>query len=180
MNEDTAQLRIPNEAVRLCLTQAIEYFFTDKNPYFADAGRKLMQNFLLGRGFAANNLFTGILMRYVSVHDTPAESFSHDLLFNLLSSAQSQPIESSHEAKDGCSVIRFFDKASDTAVIIKLTEASSPAELSDTAHSAVAHIHKRRCYSDFRTRGVSHIRLYGIACCGKFCRTIMETLSEEP
>ena len=181
LNEGTAQLRIPNEAVRLCFTQTIEHFFSSRNPDFVNVGRELMQSFVLGKGAVANSIFTGMLMRYAVVHNTASESsLSRDLLLDLLTSARSQPIASHQEADNGCFDIRFAYEATDTAVIIELRESPSPAELSTTAHKAVSHIHERRHYADFQAGGISHIRLYGIACCGKYCRTVMETLSEKP
>ena len=62
----------------------------------------------------------------------------------------------------------------------ELKQTKYPTELSAAAKEAVAQIHARHYYADFLDSGISHIRLYGIACCGKYCRTVKETLSEEP
>ena len=179
-SDGSCLLRIPNEEVRLCFTREIEAFFSDQGQDYVNTGRELMQKFILGKGAAANSIFADILMRNISVRDTGSESFYHGLLLGLLSSARSQPIESNRESGDGYFDIRFYDKASDTAVLIELKQTKYPTELSAAAKEAVAQIHARHYYADFLDSGISHIRLYGIACCGKYCRTVKETLSEEP
>lgn len=173
---DVALLRIPNEEVRTCFEREIDIFFSKKNDNYINIGRQLAHELVHGKGAAANDVLADILMRNASIRDTGSEAFYHGIVLGLLSSALQSPIQSNQEGGDGYYDIRFLDKKEDTAVIIELKKTNSPSQLTSAAKSAVAQIHKRRYYADYLTGNVGRIQLYGIACCGKYCCTVMETM----
>ncbi len=170
------KLCIPNNEIRDCFERQIAAYFSDQSDDYVNVGRSLAKSLSEGNGASANDLLQNFLTRSISVRDTGAESFYHGTVLGLLGSALRRNLKSNAEAGDGYSDIQFMDNATNTAVILELKKTETAASLEATAAQALKQIHDRRYYAEYIDAGVGKVQIYGIAFCGKQCRSTKETI----
>ena len=171
-------LAIPNMEIRNIFVNQIMAMF--KSDIAGDGERVGAFCDALESGNAAEveKLLAEYLNKTVSVRDTFArkpvkENFYHGLLLGILGYKNSWYIKSNKEAGDGYSDIFIRTEEKNTGMILEVKYAEA-AQLDAACRMALKQIDDREYARALREDGCRTIYKYGIACCRKWCRVLME------
>ena len=171
-------LAIPNMEIRNIFVNQIMAMF--KSDIAGDGERVGAFCDALESGNAAEveKLLAEYLNKTVSVRDTFArkpvkENFYHGLLLGILGYKNSWYIKSNKEAGDGYSDIFIRTEEKDTGMILEVKYAEA-AQLDAACRKALKQIGDRGYARALQDDGCRTIYKYGIACCRKWCRVLME------
>lgn len=131
-----------------------------------------------GNAAEVEKLLAEYLNKTVSVRDTFArkpvkENFYHGLLLGILGYKNGWYIKSNKEAGDGYSDIFIRTEEKDTGMIVEVKYAEA-AQLDAACRKALKQIGDRGYARALKDDGCRTIYKYGIACCRKWCRVLME------
>ena len=171
-------LAIPNMEIRNIFVNQIMAMF--KSDIAGDGERVGAFCDALESGNAAEveKLLAEYLNKTVSVRDTFArkpvkENFYHGLLLGILGYKNSWYIKSNKEAGDGYSDIFIRTEEKNTGMILEVKYAEA-AQLDAACRMALKQIDDKEYARALREDGCRTIYKYGIACCRKWCRVLME------
>ena len=171
-------LAIPNMEIRNIFVNQIMAMF--KSDIAGDGERVGAFCDALESGNAAEieKLLAEYLNKTVSVRDTFArkpvkENFYHGLLLGILGYKNSWYVKSNKEAGDGYSDIFIRTEEKNTGMILEVKYAEA-AQLDAACRMALKQIDDREYARALREDGCRTIYKYGIACCRKWCRVLME------
>ena len=171
-------LAIPNMEIRNIFVNQIMAMF--KSDIAGDGERVGAFCDALESGNAAEveKLLAEYLNKTVSVRDTFArkpvkENFYHGLLLGILGYKNGWYIKSNKEAGDGYSDIFIRTEEKNTGMILEVKYAEA-AQLDAACRMALKQIDDRKYARALREDGCRTIYKYGIACCRKWCRVLME------
>ena len=171
-------LAIPNMEIRNIFVNQIMAMF--KSDIAGDGERVGAFCDALESGNAAEveKLLAEYLNKTVSVRDTFArkpvkENFYHGLLLGILGYKNSWYIKSNKEAGDGYSDIFIRTEEKNTGMILEVKYAEA-AQLDAACRMALKQIGDRGYARALQDDGCRTIYKYGIACCRKWCRVLME------
>ena len=171
-------LAIPNMEIRNIFVNQIMTMF--KSDIAGDGERVGAFRDALESGNAAEieKLLAEYLNKTVSVRDTFArkpvkENFYHGLLLGILGYKNGWYIKSNKEAGDGYSDIFVRTEEKNTGMILEVKYAEA-AQLDAACRMALKQIDDREYARALREDGCRTIYKYGIACCRKWCRVLME------
>ena len=171
-------LAIPNMEIRNIFVNQIMAMF--KSDIAGDGERVGAFCDALESGNAAEveKLLAEYLNKTVSVRDTFArkpvkENFYHGLLLGILGYKNGWYIKSNKEAGDGYSDIFIRTEEKDTGMILEVKYAEA-AQLDAACRKALKQIGDRGYARALQDDGCRTIYKYGIACCRKWCRVLME------
>ena len=171
-------LAIPNMEIRNIFVNQIMAMF--KSDIAGDGERVGAFCDALESGNAAEveKLLAEYLNKTVSVRDTFArkpvkENFYHGLLLGILGYKNSWYIKSNKEAGDGYSDIFIRTEEKNTGMILEVKYAEA-AQLDAACRMALKQIDDKEYARTLREDGCRTIYKYGIACCRKWCRVLME------
>ena len=171
-------LTIPNREIRNIVTTHLLKLF--KNDVKKD-GEKINQfcNALLqGKSEIVEQIFTEYMRKTISVRDTfvrkaTKENFYHGILLGILSFKENWLVVSNRESGDGFSDILIQIEDEDVGIVIEV-KYTEDGNLELDCKKALKQIGDKRYAQAFEQEGVSKILKYGIACCKKKCRVMME------
>ena len=171
-------LAIPNMEIRNIFVNQIMAMF--KSDIAGDGERVGAFCDVLESGNAAEveKLLAEYLNKTVSVRDTFArkpvkENFYHGLLLGILGYKNGWYIKSNKEAGDGYSDIFIRTEEKNTGMILEVKYAEA-AQLDAACRKALKQIGDRGYARALKDDGCRTIYKYGIACCRKWCRVLME------
>ena len=170
-------LAIPNREIRNIFTDQILALFKE------DAGRdgERLKAFCAalaeGKPREVERLLAGYLEKTVSIRDTfvkkpTKENFYHGLLLGILGYKEGWTVTSNREAGDGFSDIMIRMDEGNTGIIIEVKYAEENPEAA--CRRALEQIQEKGYAQGMRSEGIQTILKYGIACCRKACRVLME------
>ena len=170
-------LAIPNREIRNIFTDQILALFKE------DAGRdgERLKAFCAalaeGKPQEVERLLAGYLEKTVSIRDTfvkkpTKENFYHGLLLGILGYKEGWTVTSNREAGDGFSDIMIRMDEGNTGIIIEVKYAEENPEAA--CRRALEQIQEKGYAQGMRSEGIQTILKYGIACCRKTCRVLME------
>ena len=170
-------LAIPNREIRNIFTDQILALFKE------DAGRdgERLKAFCAalaeGKPQEVERLFARYLEKTVSIRDTfvkkpTKENFYHGLLLGILGYKEGWTVTSNREAGDGFSDIMIRMDEGNTGIIIEVKYAEENPEAA--CRRALEQIQEKGYAQGMRSEGIQTILKYGIACCRKTCRVLME------
>ena len=170
-------LAIPNREIRNIFTDQILALFKE------DAGRdgERLKAFCAalaeGKPREVERLLAGYLEKTVSIRDTfvkkpTKENFYHGLLLGILGYKEGWTVTSNREAGDGFSDIMIRMDEGNTGIIIEVKYAEENPE--GICRRALEQIQEKGYAQGMRSEGIQTILKYGIACCRKTCRVLME------
>ena len=170
-------LAIPNREIRNIFTDQILALFKE------DAGRdgERLKAFCAalaeGKPREVERLLAGYLEKTVSIRDTfvkkpTKENFYHGLLLGILGYKEGWTVTSNREAGDGFSDIMIRMDEGNTGIIIEVKYAEENPEAA--CRRALEQIQEKGYAQGMRSEGIQTILKYGIACCRKTCRVLME------
>ena len=170
-------LAIPNREIRNIFTDQILALFKE------DAGRdgERLKAFCAalaeGKPREVERLLAGYLEKTVSIRDTfvkkpTKENFYHGLLLGILGYKEGWTVTSNREAGEGFSDIMIRMDEGNTGIIIEVKYAEENPEAA--CRRALEQIQEKGYAQGMRSEGIQTILKYGIACCRKTCRVLME------
>ena len=170
-------LAIPNREIRNIFTDQILALFKE------DAGRdgERLKAFCAalaeGKPREVERLFAGYLEKTVSIRDTfvkkpTKENFYHGMLLGILGYKEGWTVTSNREAGEGFSDIMIRMDEGNTGIIIEVKYAEENPEAA--CRRALEQIQEKGYAQGMRSEGIQTILKYGIACCRKTCRVLME------
>lgn len=101
------------------------------------------------------------------------KNFYHGILLGLLGFKESWGIFSNRESGDGYSDITIEIDHERIGIIIEVKYSDS-SDLESECHQALEQIRRMKYEEQLRDEGMTRILKYGIACCKKQCRVMLE------
>ena len=170
-------LAIPNREIRNIFTDQILALFKEGAGRDGERLKAFCAALAEGKPQEVERLLTGYLEKTVSIRDTfvkkpTKENFYHGLLLGILGYKEGWTVTSNREAGDGFSDIMIRMDEGNTGIIIEVKYAGENPEA--TCRRALEQIQEKGYAQGMRQDGIQTILKYGIACCRKTCRVLME------
>ena len=170
-------LAIPNREIRKIVTDQILALFKDGAGRDWERLKAFCAALAEGKPREVERLLTGYLEKTVSIRDTfvkkpTKENFYHGMLLGILGYKEGWTVTSNREAGDGFSDIMIRMDEGNTGIIIEVKYAEENPEAA--CRRALEQIQEKGYAQGMRSEGIQTILKYGIACCRKTCRVLME------
>ena len=170
-------LAIPNREIRNIFTDQILALFKEGAGRDGEHLKAFCAALAEGKPREVERLLTGYLEKTVSIRDTfvkkpTKENFYHGMLLGILGYKEGWTVTSNREAGDGFSDIMIRMDEGNTGIIIEVKYAGENPEA--TCRRALEQIQEKGYAQEMRQDGIQTILKYGIACCRKTCRVLME------
>ncbi len=170
-------LAIPNREIRNIFTDQILALFKEGAGRDGERLKAFCAALAEGKPQEVERLLTGYLEKTVSIRDTfvkkpTKENFYHGLLLGILGYKEGWTVTSNREAGDGFSDIMIRMDEGNTGIIIEVKYAGENPEAA--CRRALEQIQEKGYAQGMRSEGIQTILKYGIACCRKTCRVLME------
>ena len=170
-------LAIPNREIRNIFTDQILALFKEGAGRDGEHLKAFCAALAEGKPREVERLLTGYLEKTVSIRDTfvkkpTKENFYHGMLLGILGYKEGWTVTSNREAGDGFSDIMIRMDEGNTGIIIEVKYAGENPEA--TCRRALEQIQEKGYARGMRQDGIQTILKYGIACCRKTCRVLME------
>ena len=170
-------LAIPNREIRNIFTDQILALFKEGAGRDGERLKAFCAALAEGKPQEVERLLTGYLEKTVSIRDTfvkkpTKENFYHGMLLGILGYKEGWTVTSNREAGDGFSDIMIRMDEGNTGIIIEVKYAGENPEA--TCRRALEQIQEKGYAQGMRQDGIQTILKYGIACCRKTCRVLME------
>ena len=170
-------LAIPNREIRNIFTDQILALFKEGAGRDGEHLKAFCAALAEGKPREVERLLTGYLEKTVSIRDTfvkkpTKENFYHGMLLGILGYKEGWTVTSNREAGDGFSDIMIRMDEGNTGIIIEVKYAGENPEA--TCRRALEQIQEKGYAQGMRQDGIQTILKYGIACCRKTCRVLME------
>ena len=170
-------LAIPNREIRNIFTDQILALFKEGAGRDGERLKAFCAALAEGKPREVERLLAGYLEKTVSIRDTfvkkpTKENFYHGMLLGILGYKEGWTVTSNREAGDGFSDIMIRMDEGNTGIIIEVKYAGENPEA--TCRRALEQIQEKGYAQGMRQDGIQTILKYGIACCRKTCRVLME------
>ena len=170
-------LAIPNREIRNIFTDQILALFKEGAGRDGERLKAFCAALAEGKPREVERLLAGYLEKTVSIRDTfvkkpTKENFYHGLLLGILGYKEGWTVTSNREAGDGFSDIMIRMDEGNTGIIIEVKYAEENPE--GICRRALEQIQEKGYAQGMRSEGIQTILKYGIACCRKACRVLME------
>ena len=170
-------LAIPNREIRNIFTDQILALFKEGAGRDGEHLKAFCAALAEGKPREVERLLTGYLEKTVSIRDTfvkkpTKENFYHGLLLGILGYKEGWTVTSNREAGEGFSDIMIRMDEGNTGIIIEVKYAEENPEAA--CRRALEQIQEKGYAQGMRSEGIQTILKYGIACCRKTCRVLME------
>ena len=170
-------LAIPNREIRNIFTDQILALFKEGAGRDGERLKAFCAALAEGKPREVERLLAGYLEKTVSIRDTfvkkpTKENFYHGLLLGILGYKEGWTVTSNREAGDGFSDIMIRMDEGNTGIIIEVKYAEENPEAA--CRRALEQIQEKGYAQGMRSEGIQTILKYGIACCRKTCRVLME------
>lgn len=172
------QLAIPNMEIRNIFVEQILTMFREDVARDGEMQRAFCNALKKGEAQKVEQLLTDYMSRTVSVRDTfvrvpTKENFYHGMILGILSYKEGWYIKSNRESGDGYGDIFVRIENEEIGIIIEVKYAGSQSP--DTVcRNALSQIETRNYKNELVEDGCHLILKYGIACCKKQCRVMVE------
>ena len=172
------QLAIPNMEIRDIFVEQILAMFREDVARDGEMQRAFCNALKKGEAQKVEQLLTDYMSRTVSVRDTfvrvpTKENFYHGMILGILSYKEGWYIKSNRESGDGYGDIFVRIENEEIGIIIEVKYAGSQSP--DTVcRNALSQIETRNYKNELVEDGCHLILKYGIACCKKQCRVMVE------
>ena len=168
-------LRLPNSEIQALFgVEILKRFSRSSNP---SALVSLMESILAGDVERVQEGLSDFLEVLASTFDTAKgkESFYHGFVLGLTALlVPDYEVRSNRESGRGrYDVAVFPKKAENPGVVLEFKTAGSAEELAAKAQEALEQIAARGYDAEFRARGVTDVKQYGIAFCGKQAHVLL-------
>ena len=169
----------PNMEIRSIFTDQILSMFREQ----AGSDGRLLQKFCSaleeGNAPEVERLLLIYLGKTLSIRDTfvrkpSKENFYHGILLGILGYKDGWILKSNRESGNGYSDISIRIDDKDMGIIIEVKYAES-RQLEAVCRDALAQIERNGYADELRREGCHTILKYGIACCRKECRVMVDT-----
>ncbi|MCD7737648.1 MAG: ATP-binding protein [Lachnospiraceae bacterium] len=172
------RLTIPNTEVRNIFSDSILGLFQEKisgDGEAVDAFCKALKDGDVGE---VEKHFTEFLKNTISIRDTAIkkefkESFYHGILLGILGFKGSWGVTSNRESGDGYYDIAIEIEDEEIGIVLEVKYAEN-GKFEAECEKALKQINDRNYAAELRSDGMSTILKYGIACCRKECRAVLE------
>ncbi len=170
-------LAIPNREIRNIFTDQILALFKEGAGRDGERLKAFCAALAEGKPREVERLLAGYLEKTVSIRDTfvkkpTKENFYHGLLLGILGYKEGWTVTSNREAGEGFSDIMIRMDEGNTGIIIEVKYAEENPEAA--CRRALEQIQEKGYAQGMRSEGIQTILKYGIACCRKTCRVLME------
>ena len=170
-------LAIPNREIRNIFTDQILALFKEGAGRDGERLKAFCAALAEGKPQEVERLFARYLEKTVSIRDTfvkkpTKENFYHGLLLGILGYKEGWTVTSNREAGEGFSDIMIRMDEGNTGIIIEVKYAGENPEAA--CRRALEQIQEKGYAQGMRSEGIQTILKYGIACCRKTCRVLME------
>ena len=170
-------LAIPNREIRNIFTDQILALFKEGAGRDGERLKAFCAALAEGKPQEVERLFARYLEKTVSIRDTfvkkpTKENFYHGLLLGILGYKEGWTVTSNREAGEGFSDIMIRMDEGNTGIIIEVKYAEENPEAA--CRRALEQIQEKGYAQGMRSEGIQTILKYGIACCRKTCRVLME------
>lgn len=172
------QLAIPNMEIRNIFVEQILTMFREDVARDGEMQRAFCNALKKGEAQKVEQLLTDYMSRTVSVRDTfvrvpTKENFYHGMILGILGYKEGWYIKSNRESGDGYGDIFVRIENEEIGIIIEVKYAGSQSP--DTVcRNALSQIETRNYRNELVEDGCHLILKYGIACCKKQCRVMVE------
>lgn len=172
------QLAIPNMEIRNIFVEQILTMFREDVARDGEMQRAFCNALKKGEAQKVEQLLTDYMSRTVSVRDTfvrvpTKENFYHGMILGILGYKEGWYIKSNRESGDGYGDIFVRIENEEIGIIIEVKYAGSQSP--DTVcRNALSQIEIRNYKNELVEDGCHLILKYGIACCKKQCRVMVE------
>ena len=176
---DRFKLAVPNMEIRSIFVRQIMSLF--KSDVAKDGARLKAFCDALQRGDAreVEKLFESYLKKTISIRDTffrrpIKENFYHGLLLGILGYKNDWYVKSNKESGNGYGDICILVNEEDTGIVIEVKYAEE-RQFESVCRDAILQIDKNGYADELKNEGCLTILKYGIACCRKECRVVVES-----
>lgn len=161
-----ARLSIPNKEIRTVYRQ--EIMTQISNGIKPMEQIKMVKSLVLGDVDTFEKIFTSLLLKTTSFHDSP-ESFYHGFMLGITTLLiDSYIIKSNRESGYGRFDLSIVPREKDKpAVIMEFKKADSKKDLDEKAREALLQIEEKQYETDIYDLGINKIYKYGISFIGK-------------
>lgn len=172
------QLAIPNMEIRNIFVEQILTMFREDVARDGEMQRVFCNALKKGEAQKVEQLLTDYMSRTVSVRDTfvrvpTKENFYHGMILGILGYKEGWYIKSNRESGDGYGDIFVRIENEEIGIIIEVKYAGSQSP--DTVcRNALSQFETRNYKNELVEDGCHLILKYGIACCKKQCRVMVE------
>lgn len=175
---DIFRLAIPNMEIRTIFTRQIMEYFKENVQKDGETLNLFCRSLQCGDAKSVEKLLGEYLRKTISIRDTfikkqMKENFYHGILLGLLGFKESWGIFSNREAGNGYSDITIEIDHERIGIIIEVKYSDS-SDLERECHQALEQIRSMKYEEQLRDEGMTRILKYGIACCKKQCRVMLE------
>ncbi|MCD8130958.1 MAG: ATP-binding protein [Lachnospiraceae bacterium] len=172
------RLTIPNSEVRNIFSDSILGLFKERISGDGEAVNVFCEALKDGDAEGVESRFTEFLKNTISIRDTAVkkefkESFYHGILLGILGFKGSWGVTSNRESGDGYYDIAIEIEDEEIGIIIEVKYAEN-GKFEAECGKALKQINDRNYVAELRLDGMSTILKYGIACCRKECRAVLE------
>lgn len=177
-DDDIFNLIIPNQEVRKIFTRQIMEWFQDMAKRDGDTLNMFCDAFENGDAAGVEMYFNAYLRKTISIRDTfvekhRKENFYHGILLGLLGFKDSWGVWSNRESGDGYSDILVEIEEKDLGIVVEL-KYSENSNLEAGCRQALRQIEEKNYVEELKSLGLNHILKFGIACCKKRCKVMVE------
>lgn len=175
---DILTLTIPNQEVRKIFKTQIYEWFNEKARKDTDQVQALCTAFENGDTEAIEKIFSGYLMKNISIRDTSVrkaqkENFYHGFLLGLLCTAPDWAVSSNAESGEGYSDIMAEAEETGIGIVIEV-KYSDTDRLEEECVKALKQIENKKYTAALLDDGMTKILKYGIACYKKRCKVMLK------
>lgn len=176
--DDIFNLVIPNQEVRKIFTRQIMEWFQDMTKRDGDTLNMFCDAFENGDAAGVEMYFNAYLRKTIRIRDTfvgkyRKENFYHGILLGLLGFKDSWGVWSNRESGNGYSVILVEIEEKDLGIVVEL-KYSEDSNLEAGCRQALRQIEEKNYTEELKALGLNHILKFGIACCKKRCKVMVE------
>lgn len=172
------RLAIPNMEIRSIFIQQIMSMFKADVAQDGALLKAFCDALQKGNAQETEKLFESYLKKTISIRDTfvrkpTKENFYHGILLGILGYKNDWYLKSNKESGNGYSDISIIIEGADTGIIIEVKYAEE-RQFESVCHEAILQIDKNGYADELKDKGCHIILKYGIACCKKECKVIVE------
>ncbi len=171
-------LAIPNREIRNIMTEHILKLFKNDVKKDGEKVNSFCNALLNGKPEVVEQIFTEYMKKTISVRDTfvrkpTKENFYHGILLGILSFKEDWLVLSNRESGDGFSDILIQIEDEEVGIVIE-TKYTEDGNLETDCKKALKQIVDIKYTEALKQQGIHKILKYGIACCKKTCRVMLE------
>ncbi len=176
---DVVNLVIPNMEVRQIYLDSLLDLFREKVGEDSIHLEEFCTALEEGDASDAEKLFNAYMEHTISLRDMMMqtnlkENFYHGIMLGALSCRKGWDVRSNVESGDGYADICVLIGRGRTGIVIEMKYAEN-GNLDAACEAALRQINEKRYTTWLVRKGAHPIRKYGIACCGRECRVVVET-----